>query len=163
MTISQDKVVRFHYELKESDTQLETSRDGEPVLYLHGHQNLLPAMEKALEGQSAGAKVSLTLKPEEAYGKREEGATQRIPIKHLVDHARLKNKLRVGMTVAINTEHGPQDAVVLKVGKFNVDVDGNHPYAGKTLTFDIEVLDIRDASAEELQHGHAHGVGGHNH
>jgi FKBP-type peptidyl-prolyl cis-trans isomerase SlyD len=75
----------------------------------------------------------------------------------------LKNRLRVGMTVAINTEHGPQDAVVLKVGKFNVDVDANHPYAGKTLTFDIEVLEVRDATADELQHGHAHGVGGHNH
>lgn len=163
MTISQDKVVSFHYDLKEADTLLETSRDGDPVLYLHGYQNLLPAMEKGLEGQVAGAKVSLTLSPEEAYGKRQDGATQRIPIKHLVDHAKLKNKLRAGMTVAINTEQGPQDAVVIKVGKFNVDVDANHPYAGKTLTFDIEVLEVRDATADEVAHGHAHGVGGHNH
>lgn len=163
MNISQDKVVSFHYDLKDADTQLESSRDGDPVLYLHGYQNLLPAMEKGLEGQSAGAKVSLTLTPEEAYGKRQDGATQRIPIKHLVDHAKLKNKLRAGMTVAINTEQGPQDAVVIKVGKFNVDVDANHPYAGKTLTFDIEVLEVRDATADEVAHGHAHGVGGHNH
>lgn len=163
MKISNDSVVSFHYDLREGEEKLESSRDGEPVLYLHGHDNLLPAMEKGIDGLEAGAKVSLTLAPEEAYGAKRAGATQRIPIKHLVDHAKLKNKLRVGMTVAINTEHGAQDAVVLKVGKFNVDVDANHPFAGKTLTFDIEVLEVRAATAEELQHGHAHGVGGHHH
>lgn len=163
MTIGPDKVVAFHYDLKEGETQLETSREGEPVLYLHGHNNLLPAMEKGLEGLATGATVSLTLAPEDAYGQRQEGAVQRIPIKHLLDYAKLKNKLRPGMVVAVNTEHGPFDAVVLKVGKFNVDIDANHLYAGKTLTFDISIESVRDASAEELEHGHAHGAGGHQH
>lgn len=163
MKITQDKVASFHYVLKEGDTQLETSRDGDPVLYLHGYQNLLPAMEKHLEGQEAGASVTMTLTPAEAYGARRDGATQRIPIKHLADHAQLKNKLRPGMTVSVNTEQGPQDAVVLKVGRFNIDIDANHPYAGKTLTFELEVLDVRNATAEEVSHGHAHGVGGHQH
>ncbi|UTA46971.1 peptidylprolyl isomerase [Simiduia sp. 21SJ11W-1] len=163
MKITQDTVASFHYELKEGESTLETSREGDPVLYLHGYQNLLPAMEKQLEGQEAGAKISMTLTPAEAYGERQDGATQRIPIKHLVDHAKLKNKLRPGMTASVNTEHGPQDAVVLKVGRFNIDIDANHPYAGKTLTFDIEVLEVRKATAEEVSHGHAHGVGGHQH
>lgn len=163
MKISQDCVVSFHYDLKEGDVVLESSREDEPVLYMHGHDNLLPAMEKGIDGLETGAKITLTLNPEDAYGVRRDGATQRIPVKHLVDFAKLKNKLRVGMTVAINTEHGPQDAVVLKVGKFNVDVDANHPFAGKTLTFDIEILEVRVATGEELAHGHAHGAGGHHH
>ena len=163
MRIDQDKVVSFHYDLKEAGQPLESSREGDAVLYLHGHQNLLPAMEKAFEGKSEGDAFSITLTPEQAYGKRREGETQRIPIKHLMDHAKLKNRLRPGMTVAVNTEHGPQDAVVVKVGKFNVDIDANHPYAGKTLTFDIDVLSVREASADEVSHGHAHGVGGHQH
>lgn len=161
--IEQDKVVGFHYDLKEAEQLLESSRNEDAVLYLHGHQNLLPAMEKAFEGKAEGDNFSITLAPEEAYGKRREGETQRIPIKHLVDHAKLKNRLRPGMTVAVNTDHGPQDAVVIKVGKFNVDIDANHPYAGKTLTFDISILSVRDASADEVSHGHAHGVGGHQH
>ena len=88
---------------------------------------------------------------------------QRIPIKHLHNHEKLKNKIKVGMTVQVNTQNGPWDAVVLKVGKFNVDIDSNHPLAGKTLTFALEVVDVRDATPEELSHGHAHGVGGHHH
>ena len=67
------------------------------------------------------------------------------------------------MTVQVNTQHGPWDAVVLKVGKFNVDIDSNHPLAGKTLSFEIEVVEVRDATSEELAHGHAHGAGGHHH
>lgn len=164
MQISADKVVSFHYNLKDSDgSLLETSHDAEPTLYLHGHSNVLASLEDALEGKAVGDKITATLEPEQAYGLRREGATQRIPIKHLHDHANLKNKLKPGAKVLVNTQHGPWEAVVLKVGKFNVDIDSNHPLAGKTLTFDIEVMDIRDASAEELAHGHAHGVGGHHH
>jgi FKBP-type peptidyl-prolyl cis-trans isomerase SlyD len=71
--------------------------------------------------------------------------------------------LKVGGKVLVNTQNGPWEAIVLKVGKFNVDIDSNHPLAGKTITFDIEIIDVRDASSEELTHGHAHGVGGHHH
>lgn len=164
MNAVQDKVVSFHYQLKDVDgTVLESSYEGEPSLYLHGHNNLLPALEKALEGKAVGEKIEVTLSPEEGYGLRKEGAVQRIPVKHLVGHEKLKNKLKPGMMVQVNTQHGPWDAVVLKVGKFNVDIDSNHPLAGKTLNFALEVAAVRDASAEELAHGHAHGVGGHQH
>lgn len=164
MSVTQDKVVSFHYQMSDVDgTLLETSYEADPTLYLHGHRNLLPALESALEGKAVGEKTEVTLTPEEGYGLRKEGAVQRIPIKHLHNHEKLKNKIKVGMTVQVNTQNGPWDAVVLKVGKFNVDIDSNHPLAGKTLTFALEVVDVRDATPEELSHGHAHGVGGHHH
>lgn len=164
MQITTDKVVSFHYKLNDADgSLLESSESAEPTLYLHGHSNILMSLEDALEGKSIGDKVTVTLTPEQGYGERREGATQRIPIKHLHNHAALKNKLKPGVKVVVNTQHGPWEAIVLKVGKFNVDIDSNHPLAGKTLTFDIEIADIRDATQEELAHGHAHGAGGHHH
>ena len=164
MQISADKVVSFHYNLNDADgTLLETSYDADPTLYLHGHSNILASLEEALETKVVGDKVNVTLNPEQAYGERKEGAVQRIPIKHLHNHAALKNKLKPGSRVVVNTQQGPWEALVLKVGKFNVDIDSNHPLAGKTLTFDIEIVSVREATAEELAHGHAHGAGGHNH
>ncbi len=124
---------------------------------------MLAALEEALEGKQAGDKTTISLTPEQGCVVRQEGAVQRIPIKHLHGHEKLKNKLKPGMKVAVNTQHGPWDAVVLKVGKFNVDIDSNHPLAGKNLDFELEVVEVRDATAEELAHGHAHGVGGHHH
>jgi FKBP-type peptidyl-prolyl cis-trans isomerase SlyD len=164
MSVSANKVVSFHYRLHELDGDLlEESYGADPTLYLHGHNNLLAAIEKAMEGKNAGDKLSVAVTPEEGYGLRREGAIQRIPIKHLVDHEKIKNRLKPGLKVAVNTQHGPWESVVLKVGKFNVDVDSNHPLAGKHLNFEIEIVDVRDASDEELAHGHAHGAGGHNH
>ena len=164
MQISADKVVSFHYNLTDVDgTLLETSYDTEPTLYLHGHQNILVGLENELEGKAVGDKIQVTLAPGQAYGERKEGAVQRVPIKHLHNHAAVKNKLKPGSRVSVNTQHGPWEAVVLKVGKFNVDIDSNHPLAGKTLSFEIEVHSIREATSEELAHGHAHGAGGHNH
>ncbi|MFO1389909.1 peptidylprolyl isomerase [Cellvibrio sp.] len=164
MQIAANKVVSFHYNLKGVDgTLLETSYDSDPTLYLHGHHNILESLESALESKQVGDKTEVTLSPEQAYGERKEGAVQRIPIKHLHNHAALKNKLKPGSRVLVNTQHGPWEAVVLKVGKFNVDIDSNHPLAGKTLKFELEIVDVRDATDEELAHGHAHGAGGHHH
>jgi FKBP-type peptidyl-prolyl cis-trans isomerase SlyD len=164
MSVSANKVVSFHYRLSEVDGDLlEESYGADPTLYLHGHNNLLAAIEQALEGKNTGDKLQVSVAPEDGYGHRQEGAVQRIPIKHLMDHEKIKNRLKPGVKVAINTQHGPWEAIVLKVGKFNVDVDSNHPLAGKHLNFEIEIVDVRDASEEELAHGHAHGAGGHNH
>lgn len=164
MSVSANKVVSFHYRLSEVNGDLlEESYGADPTLYLHGHNNLLAAIEQELEGKNTGDKLQVTVAPENGYGHRTEGAIQRIPIKHLMDHEKIKNRLKPGVKVAINTQHGPWEAIVLKVGKFNVDVDSNHPLAGKHLNFEIEIVDVRDASEEELAHGHAHGAGGHNH
>ncbi len=113
--------------------------------------------------KAAGEKINVTLEPEQAYGLRREGAIQRVPIKHLHEHSTRKDKLKPGMLVRVNTPNGPWEAIVAKVGKFNVDIDSNHPLAGKTLTFDIEIMNVRDATDDELAHGHAHGIGGHQH
>lgn len=161
MAVSKNKVVNIHYRLSEAGgPELEANTDGIPLAYLHGHGNILPALEKALEGAEEGAQLQATLSPDEAYGPYLEGATQRVPIKHL---ASKHKRLLPGTLVQINTEKGQVTARVLKVGKFNVDVDLNHPFAGKTLVFDITVAKVRDASADEIAHGHAHGDGGHHH
>lgn len=163
MQISANKVVSFHYRLNDAQgSQLESSYGAEPTVYLHGYSNLLAALEEAMLGKLAGDKINITLNPQQAYGDRREGAIQRIPIKHLKD-APAKNKLKPGAIVRVNTPNGPWEALVLKVGKFNVDIDSNHPLAGKTLSFDIEIVDVRDATEGELSHGHVHGVGGHHH
>lgn len=164
MSVSANKVVSFHYRLHEVDgALLEESYGAEPTLYLHGHNNLLAALEDALEGKNTGDKLDVMVTPEQGYGLRREGAVQRVPIKHLLDYEKIKNRIKPGMKVAVNTSQGPWEAIVLKAGKFNVDIDSNHPLAGKHLKFEIEIVDVRDATTEELSHGHAHGVGGHNH
>lgn len=127
------------------------------MFYLHGHKNLLPALEKQLEGKSIGDALTVTLRPDQAYGFRRDDAIQRVPIKHLLTKVR---KYQPGMLVKVNTRQGPKDVTIVKVGKFNVDVDFNHPYAEKTLTFDIEIKGLRKATPEELSHHHAHGVNG---
>ena len=160
MNIAKDCIVQFHYQLLDEEQQeLENSRVAEPVAYLHGANNIFPKMETELAGKAVGDKLSVTLAPEDAYGFRQDNAERRISRKHVQGKA----KLKPGMVVNVQTDQGQRQVVLRKVGKFVVDVDTNHPMAGKTLTFNIEIIDVREASAEELSHGHAHGVGGHQH
>jgi FKBP-type peptidyl-prolyl cis-trans isomerase SlyD len=159
MNIDKDTVVQFHYTLSAADGDFTETSGDEPVACLIGYNNVLPGVENALIGRQGGDEVEVILSPEEAYGPVREGAVQRVPIKHLAT----KGKLRPGMVVKVNTAHGFRDATLLKVGKFNVDLDTNHPLAGKTIKFHIRVQDVRAASAEEIAHGHAHGAGGHHH
>lgn len=160
MNIAPDHVVQFHYTLKDaSGSEIESSRDGEPMAYLHGHRNIIPGLEEALLGKAAGDRFSVTVPPEKGYGLRREGALQRVPLKHLQGARHWKP----GMLAVVHTDQGMRQVQVVKVGRFNADVDVNHPMAGQTLTFDIEVVSVRPATAEELSHGHAHGAGGHHH
>ena len=160
MQIDKNKVVTFHYDLKVSGNDIyESSRNTEPMNYLHGHSNIIYGLEKEMAGKVNGDRFSVTVEPLDGYGIRNEQAVQRIPIKHLT----YKGRLRPGMMVAVNSREGQRQVLVLKVGKFNVDVDLNHPLAGKTLTFDVEILGVRDASPEEVAHGHAHGSEGADH
>ncbi|MFB9886757.1 FKBP-type peptidyl-prolyl cis-trans isomerase [Balneatrix alpica] len=160
MQIEKDRVVLFHYTLSNAQgQQLESSYERQPMAYLHGHDNILSGLEQALAGKQAGDSLSVTLSPEQAYGERVEEAEQRVPVKHLQG----AKKWRPGMVAVVHTEQGARQVTVKKVGKFMVTVDTNHPLAGETLTFAIEVVEVRAASAEEIAHGHAHGVGGHHH
>jgi FKBP-type peptidyl-prolyl cis-trans isomerase SlyD len=160
MNITDNKVVQLHYVLKdEAGEQLESSYEQQPIAYLHGKNNMLVGVEQALSGKTQGDKFSVTLAPELTYGERQENAVQRVPVKHLQG----ASKWLPGMLATVQTEQGAMQVTILKVGKFMVTVDVNPPLAGKTLTFELEVVDVRDATEEELAHGHAHGVGGHHH
>jgi FKBP-type peptidyl-prolyl cis-trans isomerase SlyD len=157
MIVENKKVVSFHYTLRNADgEQLETSRDKQAMSYLHGVRNIIPGLEKAMAGKAIGDEFEVTLAPEEAYGERKPNSIQRIPAKRFNNAKRLQP----GQAVSIQTRQGQMQGVVVKVGRFNIDVDANHPLAGQTLTFEIEITDIRDASDEEKAHGHVHGPGG---
>jgi len=161
MKIENDKVVSFHYSLKDTSGKLlEESHGAEPTAYLHGKNNILPALEAELAGKEIGAKIEVTLTPAQGYGEYNEEAVQRVPIKKLVGKG---GKVKAGQIITVQTDQGARQVRVIKAGKFNADVDTNHPLAGQDLTFDIEIMEIRDASKEEMAHGHAHGPGGHQH
>lgn len=157
MQIEDKNVVTFHYILSNSQgEQIESSRDREPMVYLHGAGNIIRGLEKAMAGKEVGERFEVTVQPAEAYGERNENGVQRISAKHFRNAGRLK----VGQPVVLETNQGEIQVTIVKVGRFNVDVDRNHPLAGQTLTFDVEVKDIREATPEEVAHGHAHGPGG---
>ena len=160
MTIGDDSVVSFHYKLRDDTGAFnESSEEGSPVVYMHGRNNIVPGLEKELAGKKSGDKLTATVAPEEGYGQRNENAVQRVPVKHLAT----RGPFSVGQTVVVNTREGGRQARVLKVGHFNVDLDLNHPLAGRTLTFDVEIVEVRAATEQELAHGHAHGPHGHDH
>ncbi len=160
MIAEKDKVVTFHYTLTNADgEEMESSKDCDPMSYLHGANNIIRGLEKAMEGHAVGDKFSVTIEPEDAYGVRVTDNIQRVPLKRLKG----LGKISVGQILNLQTNKGPVQVTVVKMGRFNVDVDANHPLAGETLTFDVAITEIRDASAEETQHGHVHGPGGHQH
>lgn len=155
MQAGKDKVISFHYTLTVDGQKVESSLDGgEPLWILLGHGQLIPGMEAGLEGKSAGDKVELTIEPEQGYGQRQDGMTQRVPKKYFPNQGK---GLKAGDTTVLSLKEGGQRAaVVQKVGSSVVDIDLNHPMAGKTLNFSIDVQTVREASDEEKAHGHAH-------
>ena len=159
MKIEKDRVVQFHYAVSEQGAApVESSEGGEPLAILAGHGNIIPGLEKAMEGPEAGDKFAVDVPAAAAYGEKREGLTQRVPKKHFGEQ-----RLAPGMQVVLNTNFGPRAVTIEKVGMSVVDVDLNHPMAGKDLHFDIEIVEVREATAEELEHGHVHGEGGHQH
>jgi FKBP-type peptidyl-prolyl cis-trans isomerase SlyD len=160
MIAEKNMVVSFHYTLSDADgVEMESSREKEPMSYLHGASNIIPGLEQAMEGRAVGDSFSVTVDPENAYGIRNDNNVQRVPLKRLKGIG----KILPGQILNLQTQQGPVQVTVLKVGRFNVDVDGNHPLAGKQLTFDVEITGIREATEDESKHGHAHGPGGHQH
>ncbi len=161
MTITKDSAVFFNYTLTDSQgTVLDKSQDGQPLGYLHGHGNIISGLEKQLEGKKVGDTLKAVVEPAEAYGEHIAEAVQEIPREHFqgVDN------IEVGMQFQAQAENGqPINVLVTAVTDSTVTVDANHPLAGKQLTFDVEIVDIREASKEELEHGHIHGDGGVHH
>jgi FKBP-type peptidyl-prolyl cis-trans isomerase SlyD len=160
MSIAQDQVVSINYTLTdESGEVIDSSAPGEPLTYLHGHGNLIAGLERELAGKRAGDKLQVTITPGDGYGEYDSQLVQRVPRRALKGIA----NVRVGMQLQAQTEQGVRAVIVTAVTGDMVTLDGNHPLAGKTLNFQVEVAGVRAATAEELAHGHVHGPGDHHH
>jgi len=156
MQISQHKVASIHYTLTDNDGKvLDSSAGREPLHYLHGAGNLIAGMEEGLQGKVKGDKFNLKVAPEKGYGPKDEKLQQQVPRSAFGDQP-----IEVGMQ--FQTSKG-QVVTVTKLGLESITVDGNHPLAGVELNFAVEVVDVRNATTEEISHGHVHGPGGHHH
>lgn len=156
MQITKNKVAAIHYTLRDKEgTIIDSSEGRDPLHYLHGAGNLIQGMEEGLEGKAKGDKFSLLIEPEKGYGEKDENLVQQVP-----RTAFGAQDVKPGMRFSTN-----QGGVVTvtEVGNESVTVDGNHPLAGVELNFAVEVMEVRNATAEEITHGHVHGKGGHQH
>ena len=160
MEISADRVVTIHYTLKDdAGTILDSSASGEPLAYLQGHGNLVAGLERALEGREEGNSLAVVVSPADGYGTRDESLVQRVPKRSLQGAGAVKK----GMQFQARTEDGMRLFTVAAVIGDMVTLDGNHPLADQTLHFEVQIVGVREATAEELEHGHVHGAGGHHH
>lgn len=156
MKITKDKVAAIHYTLTDNGGNvLDTSDGRDPLHYLHGAGNLIPGMEEGLEGKAKGDKFSIKVPPGKGYGELDPSMTQKVPRSAFGDQQVQKGmKFSTGSGAVVT---------VIEVGLDSVTVDANHPLAGVELNFAVEVVEVRDATKEELSHGHVHGPGGHHH
>ncbi|MDN4500860.1 peptidylprolyl isomerase [Alteromonadaceae bacterium BrNp21-10] len=156
MKISNNSVVTMHFTVSAEDgTQIDSSRKGEPMVVLQGSHYLIQGLEDALEGKASGDKFELSVGPELAYGERHDNLVQAVP-KNMFDNM----DIEAGMQFRATTDDGEQSVIVLDVTDDEVVIDGNHPLSGLTLDFEVEIIDVRAATEDELAHGHAHAPGG---
>jgi FKBP-type peptidyl-prolyl cis-trans isomerase SlyD len=156
MQVGDNKVVSIHYTLKnENGEVLDSSENREPLSYIHGQGNIIPGLENALTGAESQAEIDVTVTPEEGYGERHEQLIQDVPMSAFEG----VDEVKPGMQFQAQTESGPRVITVQEVGEEEVKIDGNHPLAGETLHFKVKVDEVRDASDEEIEHGHVHGEG----
>jgi len=160
MKVAQNKVVQMHYTLTdESGTTIDSSAGQEPLAYIQGIGNIIPGLEDALEGKVKGDKLQVTVSPSDGYGERNDEMIQKVSKSGFQG----EEELVAGMQVQVDTQNGPSIAMVTKVEGEDVMLDLNHPLAGVTLNFDVEIVDVRESTEEEIEHGHVHGPGGHHH
>jgi FKBP-type peptidyl-prolyl cis-trans isomerase SlyD len=161
MTIEQHKVVSIHYKVVDiaSGETIDSSEGAEPMTYLHGAQNIIPGLEKALDGKQVGDEFEVTVEAADAYGEYSEERIQKVPSEAFTG----VENVEPGMAFTAQTEQGPVNLIVTEVEENIVTVDANHPLAGKALAFSVKVETIREASQEEIEHGHVHGPEGHQH
>lgn len=160
MQIGERTVATFHYTLtNDAGEILDSSSGRDPLAYLHGAGNIVPGLEKEMTGKRSGDKFDVVVAPEEGYGQPNPMLIQVVPKAAFQG----VDALEVGMQFQAQTPQGALSVVISKIKNDEVTVDGNHPLAGQALHFAIEVTDVRDASLEEVMHGHVHGEGGHHH
>lgn len=153
MQIGENKVVTIHYTLTNvSGDVLDSSVGEEPLAYLHGAGNIVAGLEDALTGKAVGEKLDVTVAPEDGYGEKHDEMVQKVPVENFegVDN------VEVGMQFMAQVPWGEQPVEVIKVEEDGITLDGNHPLAGETLQFAVEVVAVRDATEEEVEHGHVH-------
>jgi len=155
-----NKVVLVDFTLKDDDGQvLDSSTDDEPMAYLHGVGAILPGLEQALEGKSVGDSFQVRVAPEDGFGERDEDLKSVVPREHFEEFP----DLAAGMQFQVPMNGEETIVTVVEADADSVTVDGNHELAGLVLHFDVVVRDVREATADEIAHGHAHGAGGHHH
>ena len=160
MKVAENAVVVIDYKLTDNDGEVIDSSEGAgPLAYLHGAGNIIPGLEAALLDKVAGDDVTASIEPVDAYGERQEDMKQEVP-KELFGGI---DNIEVGMQFQSDTDQGPVMVTVVSIGDEMITVDGNHPLAGVHLNFDVTIREVREASKEELEHGHVHGEGGHHH
>jgi FKBP-type peptidyl-prolyl cis-trans isomerase SlyD len=160
MQIAKHKVVSIDYTLTDDSNKIiDTSKGSEPLTYIHGTGNLIPGLEKALAGKSAGDAFEVTIPPEEGYGVHDESLLEVLPRSKFT----AEQEVQVGMQFYAEGGSEMQVITVVGVDGDRVTIDGNHPLAGRTLGFAIKVVEVRDATPEEVIHGHVHGPNGHDH
>lgn len=154
MQITKHKVVSIDYALTNDDGVLiDSSKDSQPLSYLHGVGGIIPGLEQALEGKGPGEELRVSIEPADAYGDRREELQQVVSRDRFADI----QDLQVGMQFRVPTEEGSHLIMtVVSVAESEVTIDGNHPLAGVNLNFEVTVRDVRDATDEEISHGHAH-------
>lgn len=156
MKNTENPVVSIHYTLtNKAGEKLDSSIGAEPLSYLHGAGNIIPGLEKALSETSVGEKLTVTVEAADAYGERNEAQIQTVG-KEMFQGI---EKIEVGMQFQADSSSGPAVVTITEIDGDNITIDGNHPLAGEQLTFDVEVMDIRSATATEMEHGHIHGEG----
>jgi len=153
MTIEKDRVVSIDYELKDEGGALIDRSEGEPLVYLHGNENIIPGLERQLEGKKAGDKLDCVIAPADGYGERDDELVFAVSPSDFAE----PGKIEVGMQFQAHQEDGVRIVTVVGVDKDEIKVDANHPLAGKSLHFSVTVKDVRAASEDELKHGHVHG------
>ena len=159
MQITDKLAVSIPYTLTNgAGEQLDSSRGEEPMVYLHGFGQIIPGLENALTGKVVGDKFNVIIAPADAYGERRDDMLQVVPLSMFND-MEVEGKVEVGMQFHADASHGVSVVTVSKVDGDEVTIDGNHPLAGESLTFDVEVMDIRPATEDELTHKHIHGEG----
>ncbi|MCG6969350.1 MAG: peptidylprolyl isomerase [Gammaproteobacteria bacterium] len=160
MQIAKHKVVTLDYTLTDKDGNVLDQSQGGEFTYLHGAKNIIPGLENALDGKKSGDEVKVSVAPDDGYGQRNDALTQVVP----KDAFESNDEIQVGQQFHAQTPEGQYVMItVMNVEGDQITIDGNHPLAGVDLNFDVKVVDVRDATDEEVSHGHVHGPEGHQH
>ena len=166
LEVAENMVASVHYTgtLQENGEVFDSSEGRDPLTFLVGHRQMIPGFEEEMLGATKGERREFTLEPERAYGSRDDEAVLEIPRENFAQLEEMSGApLEVGMQLVAQMPHGPAPFLVVELSDDTVKADFNHALAGKSLTFSVEVVELREATEEELAHGHAHGPGGHHH